>query len=207
MDPSNNVTIDDDFFETLEECVIEKRKGKICKIMNNNKNVKLLIKINNCCLNAYINFENKDYKISSPNIYYSVKFDDSPITENVKTIINKIDNILHKKLNYNDNTKQYEYCFICKPLNKKINMKLMTRLLEKDHSTIKNYQSCYIGMDYCTICIDIHASIRYCYLVYNVVDIGSVISIDLDKKLEKDSTIHFSINKLIKKEKEKKIRK
>jgi hypothetical protein len=185
--------VDNNFFEILEKSSLWKHKKNYTILNNNDEQIRLLIKLNNCNVNA--RFRNEKFKYGYVQIYDHL--------DNIKIILEKINSIMKKKLNVMNGTpifnstlplglkglmKFHQAPFplglsfsrlkISK-IDKNICTKIITYLKEKNIDTT-NYYLCEI-MDRCVLSINLKSNVRYgitryC-LTHQIIDMGLPIEV------------------------------
>lgn len=177
---SNNIIIEDDLFETLGKCDIDKNDVTY-KLTNNNSDALFMI-INNCQLRI---------RMSNGTIInnYSLQTESK---ENIKNIIEQILDVFTNKIGINSikigipNVSNMKY----DPIDNKLLMSL-----KKENE----YGELCIHFDYCIFHIylkkrngKVHGNLMRYNLKYNLVEIGSIISITKTKPLYVTPLIRFT---------------
>jgi hypothetical protein len=197
----NNLTIDDNFYEILNNCEFKQYTAQHntfgYDIIHNGEKIQLLIKINNCRLITYV----KDKNLS---VRHFVKRSDGNYDRYtaVTEVLAKIKDLIVKKLKCKIESKLGASKlgdFVC-TTNDFNNNKLKVML---DDKLLIN--GCYlITFDHCTIKINLKSAlfdnVQKYYLKYYTLELGNSTSIlkdynmdigGFEDKLEKKPSIHF----------------
>jgi hypothetical protein len=195
MEQSEYVTVDDNFYEILKNCKLEKDKNDYKINYNGENDIQLLIKLTNCQLFGLLDSSN----LHDPSINYGAYKSDCKV---IADILGKIHNIVEKKVNLKPLNSFTSNNFLCTEIKSD---NLITKIEQKYFNGKNNKDNDFdvlVDINYCTLGIMIRRSHiceskknKYYSIQFCILDIGNPTSSSICTSNKVGNTkIHFTTN-------------